>query len=371
MLLTVVVFVLVLGVLIFVHEFGHFIIAKREGLKVDEFGFGFPPRLLGIKKGETTYSINLIPIGGFVRILGEQGENPEDPKSFASKSPGIRAKIVGMGVVMNFLLAAFLLIIGFKVGLPTVVSDEEKDLKNIKVQIMAVEKNSPAEAADFRIWDEIVFLDGNKVEKIKDVQDYIEKNKGKEIILTIKRGKDFLKKKVIPRENPPQGQGPLGVGLVRTGIISHPLYQAIWMGIKATVTMIVVIVVAFFNIIKELVTAGSITAEIAGPVGIAVITGQVAKMGWIYILNFTAILSINLGIINALPFPALDGGRLLFLLIEKIRGRKVDPKIENIIHTIGFILLILLIVLVTYRDIMKFGGRILKSLKSLIGISKL
>lgn len=369
MLLTIVIFILILGLLIFVHEFGHFIIAKRQGLKVEEFGFGFPPRLFGIKRGETTYSVNLIPIGGFVKILGEQGEEPENPRSFSAKSPGVRARIVGMGVIMNFLLAAFLLTIGFKVGLPTAVSDEEEGLRNVKIQIMAVSKDSPAEKADIRIWDEILTLDRKEFRKVEEVQEYIKEKAGEEIVLSIKRGKDILEKKAIPREHPSEEEGALGVGLIKTGIISYPTWKAMWMGCKTTLTLIVVIIVALFNIIRELIVTGTTTAEVAGPVGIAVMTGQVARMGWIYILNFTAILSINLGIINVLPFPALDGGRLLFLAIEKIRGRKVSPKVENIAHTIGFVLLMLLVVLVTFRDIAKFGDRIIQAFKNLIGIS--
>jgi regulator of sigma E protease len=372
MLLTIVVFVLILGLLVFVHEFGHFIIAKRQGVKVDEFGFGFPPRIFGIKRGETTYSLNLIPIGGFVKILGEQGEEAANPRSFAAKSPGVRARIISMGVIMNFLLAIILLTIGFKVGLPVAISDDEEEgLRDIKIQIMAAGQDTPAEDQDLRVWDEIISIDSKKFSKVDQIQAYTKEKAGLEIILTIKRGNEILEKKIVPRANPPEGQGPLGIGLTKTGIVSYPLHLALWMGCKTTFSMIVVIFVAFLNIIKELVITGKTTAEVSGPVGIAVMTGQIAKMGWIYVLNFTALLSINLGIINILPFPALDGGRLLFLVIEKIRGKKVSPKVENLIHTIGFVLLMLLIILVTFKDITKFGGKIIQVLKRLVGITSI
>lgn len=371
MLLTIVVFILILGLLIFVHEFGHFIVAKRQGIKVDEFGFGFPPRIIGIKKGETTYSLNLIPIGGFVKILGEQGEEPKNPKSFASKTPGTRARIVGMGVLMNFLLAIVLLTIGFKAGLPVALLDEEKGVKDVKIQIIAVSQNTPAEEADLRIWDEIIALDGKEFKKVEEIQNYTKEKAGQEVAMTLKRGEKVLEKKIVPRSQPPEGQGPLGIGLAKTGMISYPLHYAFWMGCKTTLSMIAVIIVALFNIIKELIITGTTTVEVTGPVGIAVMTGQIARMGWIYILNFTALLSINLGIINILPFPALDGGRLLFLAIEKIRGKKVSSKVENMIHMIGFILLMLLIILVTFRDITKFGNRILGVFKRLVGIQSL
>ena len=354
MLSTIVIFILILGLLIFVHEFGHFIVAKRKGLLVREFGFGFPPRLFGIKKGETTYSINLIPLGGFVKILGEEGEEKGNPRSFASQSVKIRAIIVVAGVLMNFLLACVLLSIGFKIGLPQVVDSLNGKVRQEKIQIAMISEGSPAQAIGLSVGDEIAEINGQKFTKVEEIQKVISEKAGEEITLKIKRGAEILEKKVIPRKAPPEGEGALGVGLVKTGIVSYPWYQAIWKGTATTFSITGVILITFYEIIKNLIIGEKIVAELAGPVGIAVMTGQVAKMGFVYILQFTAVLSINLAIINILPFPALDGGRLLFLCIEKVRGRPVSRKIENLIHTIGFILLILLMLFVTFRDISRF-----------------
>lgn len=350
----IIIFILILGVVIFVHELGHFVLAKRAGAKVEEFGFGFPPRLFSIKKGETIYSINLIPLGGFVKIFGEAGEEENNPKSFANKSLWTKAKIISAGVIMNFLLAIILLIIGNSIGIPTVVDGGADHVRDLKIQIISVSKGSPAEEADLRIGDEILNVDGKEVEEIKEVQDYIKAKAGSETMLVIKRGDTELKKKVIPRLSPPEGEGVLGVGLVKTGIISYPFYKSIWKGIESAFYITFAIVVAFFNLIKNLIIYRTVTAELSGPVGIAVMTGQVAEMGLVYLLQFTAILNINLAIINILPFPALDGGRLLFLAIARLKGKPVSKKIENIIHTIGFALLILLMLWVTFKDIVRF-----------------
>lgn len=354
MILTIIIFILILGLLIFVHEFGHFIVAKRKGLKVLEFGFGFPPRLFGIKRGETTYLINLIPIGGFVKILGEEGEAESDPKSFSSKPVRVRALILVAGVLMNFLLAMVLLSVGFKIGLPQVVDSVNGKVHDEKIQIAFISKDSPAEKVGLSLGDEIIAIDGEKFEKVELMQDKIKEKSGKEIKIEIKRGANILEKKITPRENPPEGEGALGVGLVKTGIVSYPIFQAIAKGVSTTFSIMAAIFIAFYEIIKNLIIGKPVTAELAGPVGIAVMTGQAARMGFVYILQFTAILSINLGIINILPFPALDGGRILFLVIEKIRGKKVSQKVENLIHTIGFAFLILLMILVTFRDIFRF-----------------
>lgn len=360
MILTIIIFVLILGLLIFAHEFGHFIIAKRKGLKVLEFGFGFPPRLLGIKRGETTYSLNLIPIGGFVKILGEEGEAATDSRSFAAQPIRTRGLILCAGVLMNFLLAIVLLSIGFKIGLPQVVDSVEGKVRDKKIQIAFIAKDSPAEKAELSLGDEIISIDGEKFEKVELIQEKIKEKAGKEVTIEIKRGADILVKTVVPRENPPKGEGALGIGLVKTGIVSYPIFSAILKGVSFTFTIIITIFIAFYEVIKNLIVGKPITAELAGPIGIAVMTGQAARMGFVYILQFTAILSINLGIINILPFPALDGGRILFLIIEKIRKKKVSQKIENLIHTIGFAFLILLMILVTFRDIFRFKDVFIK-----------
>ncbi len=268
--MSIILFFAVLAVLILSHEFGHFIVAKRAGIRVDEFAFGFPPRLFKFRKGETLYSFNLIPFGGFVKIHGEEGNPPAgggDPRSFASKSAGIRASVIASGVIFNLILAWILLSIGFMVGLPT----------------------SPD---PFVAEPEIV-------------------------------------------------------------IAKFPWHAAFWEGIKATVKFTGAIAVGIFYFIKDAILGLADFSQIMGPVGIVGVTGEAAKLGFGYLLAFTALLSINLAIINSLPFPALDGGRLLFLAIEKIKGSPINYKFSSIVHAVGLAVLLILMLAITYKDIMK------------------
>jgi regulator of sigma E protease len=361
---TIFAFIIVLGLLIFVHELGHFIAAKKSGMRVEEFGFGFPPRILGIKKGETTYSLNLIPIGGFVKILGENGEEKTNPRSFAHKPLYLRFITLAAGVFMNFVLAACLLSINNFIGTPTVIEDGENNLKDAKIQISAVTADSPAKNSNLKIGDIISSIDGQIPQTTEDVSRLIREKKGKEITLVITRGDDQIEKKITPRESYPENDGPLGIGIVKTALVSYPWYQAIYLGVKDLFLIFGQIFVGFFTILKTALSGGSVGAEIAGPVGIAVLTNQVTEMGLSYLIQFTAIFSINIGILNALPFPALDGGRILFLAIEKIRKKPISQKVEQIIHTSGFLLLILLMLVITVSDTLKFKQNILGFFKN-------
>lgn len=349
--ITLLLFILVLGILVLIHEWGHFIVARYAGLTVEEFGFGFPPRIFKWKSGETVYSFNLLPLGGFVKILGENGDESEtnNPKSFSSKPIGIRGLVTVAGVIMNFFLGAVLLIVGFYIGLPQVLNKENYSLaKNIQIQIVSIGHDSPAEKAGLRLGDAI-----KNFSDISDLQIFINKNKGKEISFEINRGKEVVDIRLTPRINPPESEGAIGVALVKTGIVSYPWYQAILLGVKSTFIAVWEIVKGFSGLIKNLLVAGEIPKEVSGPVGIAVLTKQAANFGFVYLLQLVALISLNLAVLNLIPFPALDGGRLLFLGIEKIRGSKVNPKVENAIHGIGLALLLLLAVLITYRDILK------------------
>ena len=347
--ITLLIFILILGILVLVHEWGHFIVAKKSGLTVEEFGFGFPPRIFSFKINETLYSINLLPLGGFVKILGENDGEAGNLKSFASKSVGIRSLITFAGVAMNFMTGALILIIGFYIGLPQVINEENEAVaKNIQIQIVAIAHDSPAEKANLKLGDSI-----ENFSEISIFQDFIGKNKGKEINLKIKRGEDYLEIKTVPRINPSEGEGALGIALAKTGLVSYPWYQSVWLGIKSSFIITWEIIKGFFELIKNLLVFQKIPQEVAGPVGIAVLAGQAINLGFIYLLQLVALISLNLAVLNLIPFPALDGGRLLFLGIEKIKGSKVNPKIENAIHSIGIALLLALVVLITYRDILK------------------
>ncbi len=370
--LTAIIFIIILGVLVFVHELGHFVVARRNGVKAEEFGFGFPPRIVGVVRiGEgkklrlvwgnremqsknTIYSVNWIPLGGFVRIKGEDGGNKQDKDSFAAKKAWPRTKILAAGVIMNFLFAWFLISIAFWIGAPEAIDDSGANIPNSKIQITEVMPNSPADQAGIKVGDEILKQDGNvRFGNVSDVQNYVDANKGKQITLDLKRGGQSIEVNVTPRENAPTGQGPLGIALAQTVIKSYPIYQAIWNGLVATFNITLAILIALYDILKKLFMFQGVGAEISGPVGIAVLTKQVTTLGLVYVLQFAALLSINLGIINALPIPALDGGRILFILIEKIKGSPVSRKTEQAFHTVGFMLLILLMILVTLRDVLK------------------
>jgi len=361
--MTIVVFILILGLIIFVHELGHFVLAKRAGVKVEEFGLGFPPRLIKIKRGETIYSLNLLPLGGFVKIFGEDGkkkdgadDGADQDRAFYNKPIITRTKIIVAGVIMNLLLAALLLGIGHTIGLPSVVEDDQV-IEGAKVQVVQVDFETPAAQAGIKMGDAIVILrtksEESRINTIKEVQDFTQKYKGQEITIVVQRGEEVLEKTLVPRSEYPEEQGPMGIALARTAIISLPWYKAFIEGIIDTVRLTWLIILAFGSILWQLITTGKLGVEIAGPVGIFDLAGQATRLGFIYILQFTAILNINLAIINALPIPALDGGRLLFLLIEKIKGSPISQKVEGLAHTAGFVILILLMIAITWRDIIR------------------
>lgn len=354
--MTILIFIILLAILVFVHELGHFATAKRFGMKVEEFGFGFPPRAkkLFVKNG-TLYTLNWLPLGGFVKIKGESGDHREEQDSFASKKPWQRFIVLVAGVTMNLVLAWALFTIGYSIGLPQVVDDNNaKYMRDQKVQIIAIEPNSPAQVANLNVGDTILSIDENRLEEISLIQNYIGEKADQTVVLKVQRGNEFIEQEIVPQKLNDTDRAIMGVALVKTGIISYPWYQALWEGVKTTVFTTWQIILAFGNMLKNLFINGSLGADIAGPVGIAVLTGQVVNLGFIYILQFAALLSINLAIINILPIPALDGGRVLFLGIEKILRRPINQKIEAIVHNIGFMLLMLLVVVVTFRDIGRF-----------------
>ena len=358
--ITAVIFIIVLGVLVFIHEFGHFIFAKRAGMKVEEFGFGFPPRIWGIRKGETLYSVNAIPFGGFVKILGEGGEEANNPRSFSSKPTGLRLKVIIAGVTMNFFLAVVLLMVtnffGLRIGL---IDDKTATIaKDKQVQIIEVSKDSPADKADIKLLDEVTGFKLNgffkAVSSAEDVQAFINENAGKTLIVVVQRNREILEKEIVPRVNPPAGQGALGVSLALTGVVSYPWYEAVWRGVYDAVILTMNTVMGYFVLFKTLLVKGKLIADVSGPVGIATLTGQAARMGINYLMQFTAMISINLAVLNIIPFPALDGGRALLIIVEKLKGSPMNKKAEQLVNAIGFAFLVALMVYVTTKDIIRF-----------------
>ncbi len=374
MMLTLIAFVAVLSILVFVHEFGHFWTAKKLGLIPEEFGFGFPPRAVGIYRdkdgrwryvfgkkkindaADTIYSLNWIPIGGFVK-LGEDDDPGDDPNHFNNRPIWQRTIILLAGVTMNIVLAAALFAFGFTIGLPQALDNLAPGAKvsDQHIQIVEVLPGTPAEEAGIKVSDIIVSVDGNQFKKSDELIKYVDEHQGEEVVYVIKRGGEEIKKTVTPKVMAETGRGGIGIGIMEVGLVRYPVWRAVWEGLKTTAYLIGAIIIAFYKLIKSLLLGAGLTSSVSGPVGIAAMTGQMARMGLAYLIQFAALLSINLAIINALPFPALDGGRVLFLIIEKIKGRPVKKEVESTIHYIGFALLMLLVLVVTFKDIGRYS----------------
>ena len=372
--MNIIIFVIILLVLVVSHEFGHFIVAKKSGIRVDEFSFGFPPKIWGKKIGETTYNINALPLGGYVKIYGQgsddfpgqKGEevSPVDQeRSFKHKPRYIQALVLVAGVVMNFLVAWLLLSVGFMSGLPTSVSAVPKGaiITNQALTVTSVLPNSPAEKAGIKTGDRIQTLDTtsdttailSSTLNAENVQNFVKKHNGEQVHVSIIRGKEPMNISVIPQLNKNSNIVMIGISMDVIGNLKLPIYSAIWEGLKLSANVFMQTVTGFYNLIHGALIGHANLSSLTGPVGIVGVVGDAAKFGFIYLLSFTALISINLAVINLVPFPALDGGQLLFLLIEKIKGSQIKPQIANTVNAVGFGLLMLLMAIITYHDIVK------------------
>jgi regulator of sigma E protease len=344
-----------LVILIILHEFGHFLLAKRFGVKVEEFGIGYPPRLLGKKFGETIYSFNLLPFGAFVRLQGETERN-DDPRSFSQQSVGKRILIAFGGVASFWVIAAILLSIVFTLGTPIAIEDGfDSDLINPQIQISTVAPNTPAEKAGLRMGDTIEKISFGEEEiiptKIKEIQDFTNSHLDEDIILTIKRGKEVFETSLIPRSSYPEGQGPMGVALFMTAIQKYSWYLSPWYGILATGRITFYIARGYFQAIASFFQGEPTGVQLLGPVGVFQMLNQSQQLGVNYFLNFLVLISLNLAIFNILPIPAVDGGKILFLGIEAIRKKPVPENIERNLTAACFLALLLLMVWVTINDV--------------------
>ncbi len=370
---TIIVFLIVLSILVLVHEIGHFVTARRAGCKVDEFGIGFPPKLFSWKSKKTgiEYSLNWIPLGGFVRIKGESGHHKDHDDSFSSKPIWKRMIILLAGVTMNFVLAAVLFSVGFMVGLPAMVDDDVPAGARVSdqaIRIVTVLPDTPAEEAGFLMGDEVLAINDQLFADADTARAFLQEQGTDEVTFLVARDGEKWELPVSAEYLEETKDEALGMGLMTTGFVTFPPHLAIYHGVRVTIEYTVLIVVALYEIIKNLIVGQPAGVDMSGPIGIAVMTGQVARLGIAYLIQFTAILSINLAIINVLPLPALDGGRVIFLILEKLRGKPVNEKIEAVIHNTGFLLLIGLVLLITYTDVVRFGDQIVGGLKSLIGV---
>jgi len=340
---TIVAFVVILIVLILAHELGHFATAKLSGVRVEEFGLFLPPRLFSVKRGETRYSVNAIPLGGFVRMAGE--EDPDAPGSLASKRIPVRILVLGAGSLMNLLLPLLLLSISFMIPHQAVTG---------QVLVVEVAPNSPAAEAGIEAGDILLSVNGKPVHSTADITRYFYSNLGKQFTAQVRHSDSTTEDvQLTARWKPPEGQGAVGVAIMTSDptVVTerYPFWKAIPLGVVRYWETIIL----FKNGIVSMF-AGAEPVEVTGPVGIAQITGEVSKGGISPLLEFASIISINLAIINIFPLPALDGGRIAFVLLEWVRrGKRVSPKTERLIHSIGLILLIGVILAITYQDVMR------------------
>lgn len=338
------VFFLVLSILVIVHEFGHYIVAKKNGIWVEEFGFGLPPRVFSKKIGDTIYSVNALPFGGFVRLHGEMTEDgvTKQNKAFINKSLWVKTAVITAGVIMNFLLAivAFGIVYSYT-GIP-------RDIKEVKV--LNISTNSPAQLAQILVGDIVKKVDGQEVKSVAEFISKIEDKKGKKVKLELQDRTVTI----TPRANPPAGEGPLGVSITNTETYFAPVWQrpfyGAYYGTKEAIFWGKNVVNGFVGIFTDLFH-GKSPKDVSGPVGVFAVTTEVAKSGILPLINLLGIISVNLAILNIIPFPALDGGRLLFIIIEAIFGKKVAPKFESIIHSVGMIILLIAILAITFKDI--------------------
>ncbi len=351
MILTLVAGIVVLSVLVIVHELGHFIAAKSTGVPVEEFGVGFPPRLYGKKWGDTIYSINWIPFGGFNKISGEI--DPSVPKGLASRGYGIRLLVLGGGIALNLILPFVLLSVAYMVPHNILIG---------QVVVQEVSPGSPAEMAGIRPGDTIISVNDKPVRSVGDLARYTQLKLGAEVDISVEHADTTTEMvSLIPRWRPPEGQGPIGTlsSTVNPVIVSEslPFWEAIPVGARSCIETLVL----YKNGIAGMII-GTIPFVPAGPVGIVQITGEVAHSGISPALELAAFISIAIAITQMIPFPALDGGRIIFVILEWIRrGKRVSHRVEGIVHSIGFMILLALMVLITYQDIIRWvtGGSLI------------
>ena len=343
----IIIFLVALSILVLVHEFGHFFAAKLTGVKVEEFGLGLPPRIIAKKIGETEFSLNLLPIGGFCKLFGEDG-NQKGNRAFNNKNPWQKLLIVVGGVVMNIILAVTIFSVVYGItGVPT-----ETD----KVEIIGVSKNSPAETAGLREGDVVVSVEGIVVHKPEDVTGEVGKYRGKEIKLQITNNKlqEAREVMLLVRENPPVGEGAMGIAISNTKMVKVPwwqFYKGIEAGFKEAYFWGKIIGTGVVKMVTTL-ASGKLPNDVAGPIGMYQATTSIRQTGgFLAVLHFFAIVSVNLAVVNILPFPALDGGRIIFVVYEFIFKKRANEKFEALVNNLGMMVLLGMILIITVGDV--------------------
>ncbi|HRY62802.1 MAG TPA: RIP metalloprotease RseP [Candidatus Paceibacterota bacterium] len=367
--MSLILFFIVLAILILSHELGHFAVAKYFGVRVDEFGFGFPPRLFVKKRGETEYSLNLIPFGGFVKIFGEDEtdeylKTPEKDRSrsLLNQPKKVQAAVILAGVFCNFLLAWFLISTTITLGAKVSATSLPERLKasEVGLVVMNVVPGSPADKAGLKSGDEVVYV--ASIERtlqegslaVKNVQDLIASSKDKDIVIGFSRDRAPAQSIIVtPVSGIVEDRGAIGVSLDMVGTLKLPFYRSIYEGFIITIRLVAEMVVGLVDFVYGFFVGSSSVGQVSGPVGMVGIVGEAGRRGIVELLNMTALISINLAVINLVPFPALDGGRLLFLVVESLRGKPINKKATATMNAIGFLLLLSLMFAVTYSDISK------------------
>ena len=379
--LTAVIFLIVLAILIFVHELGHFIVARMAGIRVDAFKIGFGPKILYWKRGETEYGINLIPFGGFVKI---HGENPDEEavsgadslRSFVNKARWKQVAVLVAGVAFNFLFAWLLYTGCFIYGVTASNDSFDKysdSISNQRIMITLVAAGSPAEKSKLAVGDIITEVkqqeladnsknlvnDSNgakeKTLTVEEIQQFIRNSDGKPLIFSVVEKNVARDVTVVASKDvvsDATSSYAVGIAMQEVGDLHLSFFYAVKEGFSYTILMIKDTAVGLFTFVANIFRGTANFSDVAGPVGIAGIVGNAAELGFTYLLMIVALISINLGVINLIPFPALDGGRTLFVLIEGVIRRRIAMAFTNTVNTIGFFLLMLLMVVVTYRDIL-------------------
>jgi len=360
-------------VLVFVHEAGHFLAAKAFGVRVDEFGLGYPPKAKSLFRWRgTEFTLNWLPFGGFVKIFGENYEQEEAmdaratvptmtgsrerqslPRdSFQYKNRGIQALILVAGVLFNFLFAGILFSVGFMMGMPAPV-DIGLPVDNAHTAITQVLGGSPAADAGLKPGDEVLLATRGaaQADLAPDKLSNFISSSAAPLSITVKRNNEIFTKSLTPASGIVEGKPAVGFGLAEVGTTQLGFWKSIPAGFRTAWELTQLTASAFWHFIREAFSGHADLSQVSGPVGIVSLVGEATALGFTYLLSFAAIISINLAVLNLFPFPALDGGRLLFVIIEAITRRRVPPKVFNWINTVGFALLVLLMILVTIRDV--------------------
>ncbi len=394
--MSILIFLAILFVLVLVHEFGHFIVAKLSGMRVDEFGIGFPPKLFGIKRGETEYTFNLFPIGGFVKIFGEDGEGApsarlaedfseqserkspasgqhqydedgdentsateksDSGRSFSAQNKWKQSAVLVAGVTMNVLLGWVLFSAAYMNGVTQIV-DESTATPSAALMITEVRPETPAALASLPQGAKIVSLSA-KEDTLSTLtpsafSEFVNAHASEEVVISYTVGSELRLTSLIPEKGiiaSDPDRAAIGIALALTDVVKLPFVKAVTEGFTHTVSSLAAIAVGISDLIVDAVTMKADFSQVAGPIGIVGLVGDASAFGISALLMFTAFISLNLAIINILPFPALDGGRLVFVIVEAVKGSPIRPQYAQVLNTIGFALLIILMVAVTWNDI--------------------